>query len=165
VPSWTRLGCDSRRSCRWWRSCRCNRRSRSRCRCYSRSRCRRWAGLRAVSPTGAQIVHADSTAPEDHFATAPDCRVGDWGLRRVGRPVATQLSVPGSYPPGVQIDANAPESAPDGHFAASPHCGVRVSDRNGIRMKQAVVAQERRAIKVLNLRKPDWPVDFFCIGK
>ena len=59
----------------------------------NRSRRRRWAGLRAISPTGAQIVHADRTAPEDHFTTSPDCRVRESGLRRVSR-------AGGSYLPG-----------------------------------------------------------------
>jgi len=88
----------------------------------SRRRCR--AGLRAVSPAGVQIAAVAGSAPDDHLAPGPYCRVefsatgcagGAGGCPTVAARIIS--------PAGIEI-GSAAESAPDDHFAASPHCRV-----------------------------------------
>src|SRR5947207_460003 len=72
------------------------------------------------------IVHAveKHSAPDDHLATSPHCRVVEPASGRVvrahGRPAVRAWIIP---PTGVQI-ARVAESAPDGHFAAGPYGGL-----------------------------------------
>ena len=69
---------------------------------------------------------ASQSAPDDHFAAGPDCRVLLSGSGRVGGAGGCPTIGAGIVSPaGVQI-ANA-VSAPDDHFAAGPHCRVTVS--------------------------------------
>ena len=88
-----------------------------------------------VSPASVQI--ATSSAPDDHLAAGPDCRVIDRAAGALVVLVAVQLSVPGLYLPPVLRPV--PVSAPDDHFAAGPHCRVklgqrRVGDAGGVQL-------------------------------
>ena len=81
-----------------------------------------------VSSAGGWIA-AVKTAPDDHFAAAPDRRVtGTSGrrVRRAGRqPTVADWII---SPTGVEI-VDQIISAPDDHFTAGPHSSVRLSGR------------------------------------
>ena len=78
-------------------------------------------------PAGVQVSEVGRSAPDDHFAAGPHCRVSHRPAGALVVLVAVQLSVLGLYlPAGVQIAA-AVISAPDDHFAAGPHCRVSSS--------------------------------------
>ena len=80
--------------------------------------------MRAISAAGVEIP-ADvkiNSAPHDHLAAAPHCRVITSAKGRAGGAggcptVATRVVSPA----GVPIHA-AGNSAPDDHFAVGPHC-------------------------------------------
>ena len=115
-----------------WRRRRC----RSCCWCWCWRPC--WYG-RAVSAAGVQIGGAAAnSAPDDHFAAGPHCRLPvKPGIRRANSAVVpVQLLVTGLYLPPVlrEID-DVLISAPYYHFTASPHGRVMVpgSGRTDVR--------------------------------
>jgi hypothetical protein len=78
-----------------------------------------------VSPAGVQIA-AIISAPDDHFAAGPHCRVLVSGSGRAGGAGSCPTVGAGIVSPaGVQIAAI--KSAPNDHFAAGPHCRVKIS--------------------------------------
>ena len=81
------------------------------------------AAAQYLPPVFKRRCHA--SAPDDHFAAGPDCRVTVFGAAgALVVLVAVQLSVLGLYLPPVFSDMVTPSSAPDDHFAAGPHCRV-----------------------------------------
>ena len=89
-------------------------------------------GAGIVSPAGVQNAGAADSAPDDHFAAGPHCRVKLSGSGRAGGAGSNPVVGAGNRqtgavsPAGVQIAAAA-GSAPDDHFGAGPHCRVKVS--------------------------------------
>jgi len=85
---------------------------------------------RRISPPGVQIGETSIrfSAPDDHFATRPDCGVSypaSWNVGRAsGRPAIKNGIVPtsGVQPMAVTIDHI---STPDDHFTAGPDGRVR----------------------------------------
>ena len=77
-------------------------------------------GAGIVSPAGVQRLPPIRSAPDDHLAAGPHCRVLVSALGALVVLVAVQLSVLGLYLPPVFNIASV-VSAPDDHFAASPH--------------------------------------------
>ena len=113
--------CCSRRRC----CCSCRRRS---CRGWGRRRC--WRGCRtrcsgAVSPAGVQRAVAIS-APDDHFAAGPDCRVIVSASGRVGGAGGCPTVRAGIVSPA-GVKCGRIVSTPDDHFAAGPDCRVHGS--------------------------------------
>src|SRR5437660_12897792 len=83
--------------------------------------------LRAVSPAGVQIAAVADSAPDDHLAAGPYCRVefsasgcagGAGGCPTVGAGIISAA--------GGKI-AEAAIAAPDDYFAASPPCCVMIA--------------------------------------
>src|SRR4029079_5433636 len=82
---------------------------------------------RIVSPTDVEIINEISSAPDNHFAASPHCRVIYSGFRRVGSAGGCPAIRAGIIPSaGVYLEIFI-RSAPDDHFATSPHCRVRNS--------------------------------------
>src|SRR4029077_19778701 len=84
--------------------------------------------LVAVSAAGVEINRAVPSAPDDHLAPSPHCRVristswrvgGAGGCPTIGARVVST--------PGVRVAAALSASAPDDHLAAGPHCRVTQS--------------------------------------
>ena len=80
-----------------------------------------------VSSAGVEMVAvAVPSAPDDHFAAGPDCRVTISGSGRVGGAGGCPTVGDGIISAaGVQIAA-AGTAAPDDHFAAGPDCRVTI---------------------------------------
>ena len=79
-----------------------------------------------ISATGIENAAAVPSAPDDHFATGPDCRVKEASRRRVSRARRGPTIVGIVSPATVQVTfVTIP--APHDHFAAGPHCAVAVS--------------------------------------
>ena len=91
---------------------------------------------RIVSPAGVQMARDPINkiikipAPDDHFASCPDCRVplsaigcidGAGGCPTIGAGVVSSAGV--QKKGGIEIV----KSAPDDHFTSCPHCRVIVS--------------------------------------
>ena len=64
------------------------------------------------------------SAPDDHFAAGPDCRVTISASGRVGGAGGCPTIRAGIVSPAGVQTAAAVKSAPDDHFAAGPHCRV-----------------------------------------
>ena len=64
------------------------------------------------------------SAPDDHLAAGPDCRMIVSRRGALVVLVAVQLSVPGLYLPPVFNGKLPIKSAPDDHFTTSPDCRV-----------------------------------------
>ena len=85
-------------------------------------------GAGIVSPAGVKTVPPSHSAPDDHFAAGPDCRVTSIGHR-----ARWWCWWPSNYPCWDCIcrrcsnSGAAIISAPDDHFAAGPHCCVIAS--------------------------------------
>ena len=85
--------------------------------------------LGSYLPAGVKIaVMPVISAPDDHFAVGPHCRVTDRASGALVVLVAIQLSVMGLYLPPV-FKTGCHPSAPDDHFTAGPHCCVSVGLR------------------------------------
>ena len=78
-----------------------------------------------VSAAGVQIVSCRS-APDDHFAAGPDCRVTVSGIGRVGGAGGCPTIGAGIVSAAGVQSAALVISAPDDHFTAGPHCCVTV---------------------------------------
>ena len=65
------------------------------------------------------------SAPDDHFAASPDCRVIGSGVGRIGGAGGCPSISAGVILPAGIKSAVGVGSAPDDHFAAGPHCGVK----------------------------------------
>ena len=85
---------------------------------------------RIVSDATVQILTTGiniSSAPNDHFAAGPDCRMVYPGLISVVGWCPT-VGVGIISPAGVSVESDAHLSAPDDHFIARrPHCGMKGS--------------------------------------
>ena len=76
----------------------------------------------SIISAASAVVHS---APNDHFAAGPDCRVkGSCRGRADGAGGCPTVGAGIISPTGVQTDGSATNSAPDDHFTASPHCRV-----------------------------------------
>ena len=64
------------------------------------------------------------SAPDDHFAAGPDCRVTASARGRVGRAGGCPAIRAGVVSPASVLTAAAPISTPDDHFTAGPDCRV-----------------------------------------
>jgi hypothetical protein len=82
--------------------------------------------LRAVSPAGVQRDSTVLSAPDDHLAAGPHCRVSVSGIGRVGGAGGCPTVGAGGVSP-TRVKIAAIKAAPDNHFAAGPHCRVSVS--------------------------------------
>ena len=117
VTGWLRIEYGTRRlTGRWSRAWR-----------HSRSRCWRWrrARLHTIPSAGVQVSDQICSAPDDHFAICPYCRVTLSGLRSVGDgggcPTVGARII---SPAGVQNVDVIGSSAPDDHLTAGPNCRV-----------------------------------------
>jgi len=85
-------------------------------------------GARIVSPAGVQKIRAritEASAPDDHFAVCPDCRVKPSGLRRVGGGGGGCPTVRAGIIPATGVyNIGVVKPAPDDHFVAGPDCCV-----------------------------------------
>ena len=93
-------------------------------------------GVGIVSPAGVQIVLGTiekESAPDDHVATGPHCRVnlsGGGCVDGAGRCPTVGAGI--ISPAGPQPGAASAESAPDDHFTAGPDCRVIFSAGGGV---------------------------------
>src|SRR5258707_13154012 len=74
--------------------------------------------IRIVAPACVEIVNS---APDNHFAACPHCRVPEPGTRVVGGVGGCPTIGAGIVSRSVQI-AEVTGSSPDDHFTACPHC-------------------------------------------
>src|SRR5207247_6519912 len=75
---------------------------------------------------GVKIAAATDSAPDDHLASSPHCRVLNPASRRVGQAGGCPTVGAGIVSAtGVKIAAAASASTPDDHFAPGPDCCVR----------------------------------------
>ena len=78
-------------------------------------------------PPVFKIAAVGSSAPDDHFAAGPDCRVIVSGSGRVGGAGGCPTVGAGIVSPAGVQKMLPLDSAPDDHFAAGPDCRVSVS--------------------------------------
>src|SRR5882672_9566175 len=84
-------------------------------------------GARIVSAAGVQIVGTIVlSAPDDHFAAGPHCRVTNSGRPAAGAGGRPTVGAGIVSPTGVENEAAA-LSAPDDHLAPGPHCSMKES--------------------------------------
>ena len=84
-------------------------------------------GAGIVSVAGVQKIRAritEASAPDDHFAVCPYCRVKPSGLGRVGGGGGCPTVRAGIIPATGVYNIGVVKPAPDDHFAAGPHCCV-----------------------------------------
>ena len=87
-----------------------------------------------LPPVFELLTHDSPSAPDDHFAAGPDCRVTDPGSwARWSCWWLSNYPVPGLYlPPVFRRLRVFIVSAPDNHFTASPYCRVNRSGRGRV---------------------------------
>jgi len=84
-------------------------------------------GAGIVSPAGVHKIRAritEASAPDDHFATRPYCRMKPSGLGRVGGRGGCPTVRAGIIPATGVYNIGVVKPAPDDHFAAGPDCCV-----------------------------------------
>src|SRR6266446_2249868 len=90
------------------------------------------SGFGAVPPAGVKIVLGALSAPDDHFAASPDCRVIVSARGCVGGAGGCPTVGAGIISPAVVKKTAAIKSTPDDHFTTGPHCCVMDSDRGRV---------------------------------
>jgi hypothetical protein len=149
-------------------------RSRPRSRRRSRRRCRsRWRPrFRAVSPPGALLLAASSSAPDDHLTARPDRRVRASRRRSIhhvgGRPVVRVRRVSSA---NIETHATAGQPAPDDHFIAAGHgCVPCSTSRHATRtcrrtsVRAGIVSAPSVQIMIATIKKVSAPDDHFAAG-
>ena len=88
-------------------------------------------GVWVISPAGVQKQAADvrGSAPDDHFAADPDCRVTESGSRHAGSTGGCPTVNAGVVSPASVYIVRAIISAPDNHLATGPDGRVLIPGR------------------------------------
>ena len=125
-------------------------------------------GSRIVSPTGVVIISAVS-APHNHFAACPDCRVRVSASGCIGRADSSPSVRAGIISPAGVQEGAVVVSAPDDHFFAGPHCSVSEPGDGrigGAGWSPTVCARivSPASVQAVNAISGPAPDDYFTIG-
>ena len=82
-------------------------------------------GAGIISAAGVEKGAAGESAPDDHFAAGPHCRVRGSAIWRVGGAGGCPTVGAGTVSPAGVEKAAVTEPAPDDHFAAGPYCRMQ----------------------------------------